>query len=193
MFELNEKALDIVSLTRKTNDEVSQENLVLIYLEILNNYQSVYEVIVSKELLKIIPTELQKDYIFAGSNFNNLTEEEIKELKDEEDKGLWNKISKEALFIYPNNFEINGGKIRPDLVLKRNDKKIIFEFDSFLYHSNAIQLSKDKQREREIQALGYPVYRFSNREITENLYFADGVLNQIINIIKKELYENSNN
>lgn len=30
-------------------------------------------------------------------------------------------------------------------------------------------------------------------ELTENLYFADGVLNQIINIIKKELYENSNN
>jgi len=45
----------------------------------------------------------------------------------------------------------------------------------------------------ELNEKALDIVSLTRKTNTENLYFADGVLNQIINIIKKELYENSNN
>lgn len=64
---------------------------------------------------------------------------------------------------------INKGKIRPDVAFRKGSNNIIvFEIDSFQYHSNQQQLMSDKKRERKIQSLGYPVFRFSAKEILDD-------------------------
>lgn len=72
------------------------------------------------------------------------------------------------IFVNPKNLFFNG-KVRPDMVI-RNGKGnyIVFEVDSFQFHSNQRQLTADKIRERKIQSLGYPVFRFSAKEILDS-------------------------
>lgn len=68
------------------------------------------------------------------------------------------------MFINPKNMFL-GGKIRPDVVFRKGKGNcIIFEIDSFQYHSSQEQLTADKVRERKIQSLGHPVFRFSAKE-----------------------------
>lgn len=67
------------------------------------------------------------------------------------------------LFINPDGL-FEGGKIRPDVVLKKGQSYVIFEIDSFQYHSNQQQITADKIRERKIESLGHPVFRFSAKE-----------------------------
>lgn len=47
-------------------------------------------------------------------------------------------------------------------------KSIAIECDSFKWHGDKDAFAKDKKRERKLTDLGYPVYRFSGREINEN-------------------------
>lgn len=47
-------------------------------------------------------------------------------------------------------------------------KSIAIECDSFTWHGDKEAFAKDKKRERKLTDLGYPVYRFSGREINEN-------------------------
>lgn len=66
-------------------------------------------------------------------------------------------------------------KIRADLFIttpekshKSNKKGLVVECDSFQYHGDKNAFAKDKVREREIIKAGYPVIRFSGREINQN-------------------------
>lgn len=72
-------------------------------------------------------------------------------------------------WIFP-NLPYEDGKIRPDITIvdRRKRKHIItlIECDSFKYHSTPEQLEKEKIRERKLMKLGYPILRFSGREIT---------------------------
>lgn len=71
------------------------------------------------------------------------------------------------MFINPPDLFL-GGKIRPDIVFRKGKGNyIVFEVDSFQFHSSQEALVKDKIRERKIQSLGYPVYRFAAKEILE--------------------------
>src|SRR3990167_1827488 len=71
------------------------------------------------------------------------------------------------MFINPPDLFM-GGKIRPDVVFRFGvGNYVIFEIDSFLYHSNQKQLVSDKERERKIQSLGHPVFRFAAKEVLE--------------------------
>lgn len=47
-------------------------------------------------------------------------------------------------------------------------KDFVIECDSFEWHGDKAAFAKDKKRERELLNLGYPVLRFSGREINEN-------------------------
>ena len=166
----------------KSNKNLSElDDLFYLFKDIKINSQSIYEYNVYYYLIK---TLISEDIdILSSSNYYEINEEELSYLPLDIQLDI-RKHSNNTLIIHINNFSINGGKIRPDLVIGKGDKKIVVEFDSFKYHSDSKQLMKDKQRERIIQALGYQVYRFSNKEIIENL---GGVINEIIKIIKREL------
>lgn len=80
-------------------------------------------------------------------------------------------------------------QIRVDIMIfKKPEKKskkfpftgVIVECDSFLFHSSPEQLLKEKTRERQLTKLGYPILRFSGREITQN---ATKVAVEIINFL----------
>lgn len=94
-----------------------------------------------------------------------MTEEDYRELIDgssltEADVGL-------EMFVNPSNLFLDG-KIRPDVVFRKGrGNYIIFEVDSFQYHSSQEALRRDKVRERKIQSLGYPVFRYSAKEMLD--------------------------
>lgn len=95
------------------------------------------------------------------------TEEEISEY-DEEGYNYWKEMEGVLeVFINPRDLFL-GGKIRPDVVFRKGKGNyIVFEVDSFQFHSSQDALMKDKIRERKIQSLGYPVYRFAAKEILQ--------------------------
>jgi Protein of unknown function (DUF559) len=82
------------------------------------------------------------------------------------------------------NHKLCDLNIYPDILLVKNEKAVIIELDSFLHHSSQKEITLDKVRERKIQALGIPVYRFSGGEIHANV---NKVVDEIFDIIKKEL------
>lgn len=108
---------------------------------------------------------------YSDDEFNTLTDEEASVFGTE-------------IFMNPKDLFF-GGKIRPDIVFRKGKSKyLIIEIDSFLYHSNQEQLTNDKVRERKIQSLGYPVYRFSAKECLDGNSW--GTACEIIKILKKE-------
>lgn len=62
---------------------------------------------------------------------------------------------------------------------------IIIECDSFQYHANPEGFHKDKKRERELVKLGYPIFRFSGREILDN---STKVVTEICEFLNKTFY-----
>lgn len=86
-------------------------------------------------------------------------------------------------------------KIRADLFISPNQdspkskkKGLVVECDSFQYHGDKDAFAKDKIREREIIKTGYPVIRFSGREINQNPYKVScevvGFMNNLFHISK---------
>ena len=120
-------------------------------------------------------TESVPEYLFAtdlltlfcqlhiGVMQGTMTEKELKECEEDLNK----KSELLEIFINP-NFLFEEGKIRPDMVFRKGlGNYLIFEIDSFLYHSSQEQLLRDKQRERKIESLGYPVFRFAAKEVLQ--------------------------
>ena len=74
---------------------------------------------------------------------------------------------KEAIVQLP-----KGGRLikHPEMaVKKRFESKIIVECDGHDFHERTKeQAAKDKRRDRELQRLGYKVYRFTGKEINED-------------------------
>lgn len=98
------------------------------------------------------------------------------------------KAGKEYLemFINPRDMFLDG-KIRPDIVFRKGKGNcIIFEIDSFQYHSNQTQLTADKVRERKIQSLGHPVYRFSAKECLDGKSWTSAI--EAYEILKKNKF-----
>lgn len=63
---------------------------------------------------------------------------------------------------------LSGRSIRPDIyfwIPDRPDVKIIVECDGYQYHSSKEKFTRDRQRDRKLNALGYTVLRFSGSEI----------------------------
>lgn len=88
---------------------------------------------------------------FSDEEYNDLSDKERAEF------GL-------EMFVNPKDLFF-GGKVRPDIVFRKGKGNyIVIEVDSFMHHSNQEQLLKDKVRERKIQSLGYPVFRFAAKE-----------------------------
>ena len=56
--------------------------------------------------------------------------------------------------------------------------KIVIEADGDSHYIDDVAKEKDKQRQKEIEDLGFAVLRFTNKEITENI---EGVLQVIAN------------
>lgn len=76
-------------------------------------------------------------------------------------------------WVMPNHWVTK--KVRTDLFITRSPNKskgktkgLVVECDSFQWHGDKEAFAKDKVREREITKLGYPVIRFSGREINKN-------------------------
>jgi very-short-patch-repair endonuclease len=47
------------------------------------------------------------------------------------------------------------------------DRHLVVEFDSYAFHSSRSSFERDRRKDRELQALGYTVLRFTWRELTE--------------------------
>jgi very-short-patch-repair endonuclease len=47
------------------------------------------------------------------------------------------------------------------------DRHLVVEFDSYAFHSSRGSFERDRRKDRELQALGYTVLRFTWRELTE--------------------------
>jgi hypothetical protein len=69
------------------------------------------------------------------------------------------------------DIKISGKTIRPDMffwIPGNKNLKIIVECDGFKFHSDKDSFSRDRQRDRKLQAKGYKVLRFSGSEIYNN-------------------------
>ena len=90
------------------------------------------------------------------------------------------------MFINPKELFFNG-KIRPDIVFRKGSGNyIVIEVDSFMYHSNQEQLLKDKVRERKIQSLGYPVFRYAAKECLDGNQWETAI--EIFKILKDKKF-----
>lgn len=58
------------------------------------------------------------------------------------------------------------GPYRADFLLA--DARIVIEIDGFSNHSSAADITRDRQRQRWLQAQGYRVIRFSNPEVLQD-------------------------
>ncbi len=79
------------------------------------------------------------------------------------------------MLIIPNlSFKEDGKTVRVDFFLshkqkgKRKRQFTMIECDSFMYHSSADQLEKEKKRERLLARFPFKLLRFSGREIHRN-------------------------
>ena len=66
------------------------------------------------------------------------------------------------------DIEVDGSSIRPDLFIwKPNDEtvRLLVECDGYKYHSDKVSFTKDRKRDRALQAADYDVMRFSGTEI----------------------------
>lgn len=93
----------------------------------------------------------------------------------ETDLALARYLQKSDILIMP-NMPVNpeGKNYRADFMIsykqkgKKKRKFILIECDSFMYHSTAEQLDKDKKRERTIRKAGFEMLRYSGKEIYGN-------------------------
>lgn len=133
---------------------------------------------------------------FANSLFELLCQLEVKVhygfMTDEELTEYFTETDGEQfleMFINPTDLFL-GGKIRPDVVFRKGvGKYVIFEIDSFQYHSSQEQLMSDKIRERKIQSLGHPVFRFSAKEVLKGRSWSAAI--EAVEILNKQGFINT--
>lgn len=131
-------------------------------------------------LPEIYKANYENDYVKQIAIFEN---EEYEGSSEDNAVSLKTKNNIDGIIFLDINSSV--GKYRPDIILVSADKKIIFEIDGFAYHNTQEQLTKDKQRERDLSLMGYKVYRFSGTEIYRN---AQKIALEAIEIIKKEMF-----
>jgi very-short-patch-repair endonuclease len=61
------------------------------------------------------------------------------------------------------NVELRGWEV--DFIWP--DRKLVVEIDGYAFHSSRSSFERDRRRDRELQAAGYRVLRFTWRELTE--------------------------
>lgn len=84
------------------------------------------------------------------------------------EKFFWHAWQSDHGFLIPieYQYEVEGGKYRFDFAIP--DRKVAIELDGYEWHSSREQFTKDRQRQREIEMLGWRVVRFSGREVVKN-------------------------
>ena len=83
---------------------------------------------------------------------------------------FWLTWQEEALdLVYPltSQFPMFGGKYRLDFAFA--PLRVGIELDSYTYHSDRETFTKDRQRQREIEAYGWRIVRFSGDELRKNV------------------------
>lgn len=63
-------------------------------------------------------------------------------------------------------YQVMNGKYRIDFA--EPELKLAIELDGHTWHSSKGQFTKDRKRQRELEALGWRVIRFSGKEILDN-------------------------